>query len=190
MAMDDDFARWFTSKVSFENEIPYYRSRNPPPPKNWEFWWVPRRMTMSQEVSARILSLETPRFAVANEGLDWDSRTLKMFHNSDADERLHPRWWEHSNSHWLHEDHITGPSNFPVFWPVSFFGPWDQVQWMWWCWTQPSVLASVEVKLADVYGLVDGGCVPRFLFCKFPAVFLKGKASPPFFAIWKGALDE
>ena len=72
--------------------------------------------------------------------------------------------------------------NFPVFWPVSFFGPWDQVQWMWWCWTQPVVLASVEVKLADVCGLVDGGCVPRF-FLQVSCSFFEreGQASPPRF---------
>ena len=41
---------------------------------------------MSQEVSVRILNLEPPRIPVTNEGLDWDSPALKMFHNSGGDE--------------------------------------------------------------------------------------------------------
>ena len=46
---------------------------------------------------------------------------------------------------------------------------------------QPLVLASAEVKLADVCGLVDGGCVPKVFFCKFLAAFLKGKLFSLFF---------
>ena len=188
MAMDVDFARWFTSKVSFENEIPYYRSRNPPPQKNWEFWWVPRRMTMSQEVSARILSLETPRFPVANEGLDWDSRTLKMFHNSGADERLHPRWWEHSNSHWLHEDHITGPSKFSRFLTGQFF------------WALGSGAVNVVMLNAAISACERGSetcwCLwvggwwlrSQVSFLQVSCSFFEREGFPPFFCDLKGSI--
>lgn len=43
------------------------------------------------------------------------------------------------------------------------------------------MLASVEVKLADVCGLVDGGCVPSFVFLQVSCSFFEKEGSPLFF---------
>ena len=43
------------------------------------------------------------------------------------------------------------------------------------------MLASVEVKLADVYGLVDGGCVPRCFVLQVSCSFFEREGFPPFF---------